>query len=125
MSVMLSSSGWRKHLEDIAAELGEFIQEEHAVMGQRHFARHGHLAPTDQPCIRDGVVRSATRTGRDQRRAVADEAGDAVDARGLNGLGEGHRRQHGGEPPGQHRLARPRRAEQEHIVVRTPASASR
>jgi hypothetical protein len=36
--------------------------------------------------------------GRDQRRAVADEAGDAVDTRGLNGLGEGHGRQDGGEP---------------------------
>jgi hypothetical protein len=30
-----------------------------------------------------------------------------VDPRGLDGLGEGHRGQDGGEPPGQHRLARP------------------
>jgi hypothetical protein len=27
-------------LQDMAAELGQFIQEEHAIMGQRHFARH-------------------------------------------------------------------------------------
>jgi hypothetical protein len=29
---------------------------------------------------------------------------DMVDMRGLNRLGEGHRRQDGGEPPGQHGL---------------------
>jgi hypothetical protein len=39
----------------------------------------------------------ATWAGRDQRRAVAGKAGDAVDTRGLNGLGEGHRRPEGNE----------------------------
>jgi hypothetical protein len=52
-------------------------------------------------------VRGADRAGGDQGRAVAREAGDAVDARRPDGLGEGHRRQDGGEPPGQYRLARP------------------
>ena len=37
---------------------------------------------------------------------------------------EGHRRQDGGEPPGQHRLARPWGTKEEQIWVRTPASAS-
>jgi hypothetical protein len=54
-------------------------------------------------------------------RTVAGKASDAVDARGLNGFGEGHRRRDGGEPPCEHRLARPRGAEQEDIMVRTPA----
>jgi hypothetical protein len=49
-------------------------------------------------------------------------AREVVDRRGLNRLGEGHRRQDGGEPPGQHRRARPRGAEQEDVMVRTPAS---
>jgi hypothetical protein len=53
--------------------------------------------PPDQPRIRDGVVGRATRAGRHPRRAVAGEAGDAVDTRGLNRLGQGHRRQDGGE----------------------------
>ena len=48
------------HLEDMAAELGQFIQEEHAMVGQRHFTRHRHVAPADQPRIRDGMVRRAT-----------------------------------------------------------------
>src|SRR5882724_3811404 len=70
------------------------------------------------------MVWRAKWAGRDQRRAVAGEAGDAVDTSGLNRLGEGHRRQDGGESPCQHRLACPRGAEQEDIVVRTPACTS-
>jgi hypothetical protein len=31
----------------MAAELGQFIQEEHAMVGQRHFTRHRYVAPTD------------------------------------------------------------------------------
>jgi hypothetical protein len=111
-------------LEDMAAELGPCIQEEHAVVGQRHFARHWHVAPDDQPDIGDGVVRGATRPGRDQRGALAGEARDAIDARGLNGLSQGHGGQDGGEPPGQGGRARPRGAEEEQIWVPMPASGS-
>ena len=67
------------------------------------------------------MVRSATRASGDQGRAVAGEAGNAVDARGPEGFGEGHRRQDEGEPPGQHGLARPRRADKEEVWVTTPA----
>jgi hypothetical protein len=70
------------------------------------------------------MVGRATRAGRDPRRVVAGEAGDAVDTPGLKSLGEGHRRQDGGEPPGQHRRARSRGAEQEQMMVTTPASPS-
>jgi hypothetical protein len=45
-----------------------------------------------------------------RRVTAAGAAGDAVEARGLKGLGEGHRGQDGGEPPGQHGRARPWRA---------------
>jgi hypothetical protein len=44
-----------------------------------------------------------------------------MDTRRLDGLGEGHGWQDGGESPCQHRLARPRGAEQEDIMGRTPA----
>jgi hypothetical protein len=66
----------------------------------------------------------ATRPCRDSRRAIARAAGDAVEARGLDRLGQGHRWQIGGELPCQHRLASPRGAEYEDVVVRTPASPS-
>jgi hypothetical protein len=39
----------------MAAELGELIQKKHAMVGQRHLAWHRHMAPADQPRIRDGV----------------------------------------------------------------------
>jgi hypothetical protein len=44
-----------QNLEDMAAELGPCIQEAHAVVGQRHVARHRHGAPTDQPRLRRTV----------------------------------------------------------------------
>ena len=66
----------------------------------------------------------ATRAGRHQGRAVAREASDTMDARRLEGFGQGHRRQDRGESPPQHRRAGPRRAEEQHIMVTTPASAS-
>jgi hypothetical protein len=36
-------------LQDMAAELGQFIQEEHAIVGQRHVTGHWHVAPADSP----------------------------------------------------------------------------
>jgi hypothetical protein len=109
------------HLQDMAAALGEFIYAAHAMVGQRHLAWHRHMAATDPSRLREGLVGRATRAGRDQRRAVTGEAGDAVNTRGLNRLGEGHRRQDGGESAGQLRLARPWGTKEEHIMVRTPA----
>jgi hypothetical protein len=66
----------------------------------------------------------ATRAGRHQRRAVAREAGDAVDARGLKGFRQRHRQQDSGQPPRQHRLPHRMYTEQEEIRVRTPACIS-
>jgi hypothetical protein len=40
-----------QHLEHVAVELGQFIQEEHAVMGQRHLPRRRDLAAPDQPRV--------------------------------------------------------------------------
>ena len=71
-----------------------------------------------------GAETTAIAPVGDQRRAGAGEAGDAVELCGLDGFGEGHRRQDGGQPPGQHRLARPGRADEEDIMGRTPASRS-
>ena len=111
-------------LKDMAAALGPCSLEVHAMVGQQHVARHRHGAPADQPHIRNGVVGRAKWVGRDQRRAVAGKAGDAVDAGSVEDFRQDHRRQNGGEPPGYHRRARPRGAEQEQIMVRTPAFAS-
>jgi hypothetical protein len=86
-----------------------------------HLAQPGEVPAVEQPYIRDGVMGGATRASRHQRGAVAGEAGDTMDACGLKGFGQSHRRQDSGESPCQHRLASPRGAEQEHIMGRTPA----
>ncbi len=110
--------------EHMACALRELIQQAHAMVGPRHLAWPRHLAATDQSRIRDGMMRGATRSRGDQRCAVAGEAGNAVEERGLNGLGEGHRWQDGGQPPCGHRLTRSRRSQEEDIMGRTPAYAS-
>jgi hypothetical protein len=43
-------------IEDMAAELGQFIQEEQAMVCQQHPARHWHLPAADQPHIGDRVM---------------------------------------------------------------------
>ena len=88
-------------LQHTAAALGPFIQAEDAVVGQRYVARQRHVAPADRPDIRDRLMRSATRPGRHHRGAVTGEPSDAMEARGLDGVGQRHRRQDRGESPGQ------------------------
>jgi hypothetical protein len=70
---------------------------------------------TPRPASARGPRRSAphwrwcnagrARVGRDQGGTGTSATGHAMDARGLDGLAEGHRRPEGGEPPRQHRLA--------------------
>jgi hypothetical protein len=91
----------------VAAARRPFIQKEYAVVGQRHFAGHRHLPPTDQPHIGDGVMGGAKRPGRDQGRTVAREASDTMHACRLKGFRQTHRRQDGGEPARQLRLPCP------------------
>jgi hypothetical protein len=70
--------GLAQDLEDMAAELRQFIQKEHAVVRQRHIARHGDVPAPNQSHLGDGVRRGTTRAGRDNRRAGAGQAGNAV-----------------------------------------------
>jgi hypothetical protein len=103
--------------------LGRLIEAQAGAMRQRYLARPRHLPAPDQPHLGDRVRRGATRPRGDQGGAGAGAAGDAMDARGLEGVGEAHRGQDGGEPPSQHRLASPRGAEEkEEVMGRTPAS---
>jgi hypothetical protein len=110
-----------QHFQDVAAELWQFIQQENPLVRQRHVARQRHLATPDQPHIGDRVVRGATRPRGDHGGALAGEAGDAVEAGGLEGFGEAHRGQDGGEPARQPRRPHPRWTEEEDMMVTTPA----
>jgi hypothetical protein len=73
-----------QNLEDIAAELWQFTQEEHAVMRHRHLTQHGDMPAPNQLHIRDHVVGGGKGTGRDEGSAVAGGAGDAMDECGFN-----------------------------------------
>jgi hypothetical protein len=106
-------------IEAMAAAFGPCIQAAHAMVCQRRVARQRHVAPADPPHIGDGVMRGATRTAGDQGRAVAGEASDVVEARSLDGLGQAHGREHGGEAAGQHRRARPHWSKHEDAMVNT------
>jgi hypothetical protein len=77
-------------LEDMAAELRPFIPEAPALVRPRHLAWHGEVPTADQPHIRDGMVRGATRAGRAPRRAVVGEIGDTVEAHRVAGLRQAH-----------------------------------
>jgi hypothetical protein len=69
-------------LKHMARELRELIEEEDAMMRQRHFARHGDLATTEQSGIGNGVMRGAKGPAGDEGGAYASEPGDVIDARG-------------------------------------------
>jgi len=74
--------------QHITAELRPCIQEDHALVRPRHLARHRHVPPADQPRIRDGVMRGATRAGGDPRRAIPREASDAREVGGVDRCGQ-------------------------------------
>jgi hypothetical protein len=73
------------------SELGACIEAEDAVVGPRPWPGVGTWPPISPPSAIDWWG-AAERAGGDHGRGVA---------------GEGHRRQNGGEPPRQHRWARP------------------
>jgi hypothetical protein len=70
-------------LEDMALELRQLIQEQDAMVRQRHLPRQGQVAAADQAHIGDGVVGSPERAHGDDGGAPPGEAGDAMDAGGL------------------------------------------
>lgn len=73
-----------QNLEDIAAELWQFTQEELTVVRQRHLTQHGDMPAPNQLHIRDRVVGGGKGTGRDEGSAVAGGAGGAMDKCGIN-----------------------------------------
>jgi hypothetical protein len=58
-----SSKRLAQDLEDMAPELGPFIQKEHTMVRQRHLARTGEMLAADQSHIRDGMMRGRDTVG--------------------------------------------------------------
>jgi hypothetical protein len=51
-----------QHLQDVPPELWQLIQNEHTVIRQRYLPRQRHMAPTDQPHVRDRIRRGEKRS---------------------------------------------------------------
>jgi hypothetical protein len=94
------------------------------VVCPRHLCRQRHLTAADQPHIRNRMMGGATRLRGHKGRAPAGQAGNAMDARGVDRLGQSHLRQDRREAARQPRGPRPRGTQQEDVMVKTPASAS-
>jgi transposase len=99
-------------------ELGELVEEQHAMQRKRDLPRPGQAAAADQRCRGCGVVRRPERPAPPAPQIEA-----AIDKRlhrgGLERLGLGHRWQDARQAGRQHRLAGTRRADQQQAV---PAS---
>jgi hypothetical protein len=86
-------------------------------MTQRNFAGPRDRAPADQAGVTDGVMRRAKRPGAHQAARLLEHSGNAMNARGLDGFLERHRRQNCRNALGQHGFSRAGRAEENNIVA--------
>jgi hypothetical protein len=111
-----SSSGWRRTSIYVFAELGQLVEEQHAIVCETDLAGARHRAAADQTRVGDRVMRRAEGPRRDQRAPVH-QARHAMHLGGLDRLLEGHRRQDCRQPLGQHRLARTRRPDHQDVVA--------
>jgi hypothetical protein len=81
------SSGWRKTSRTWRRNSGHASKKSTPLWASDTSPGIGTWPTADQPRIRDGVVLRAKWSGRDQRRTVTGEAGDTVDAGGVEGFG--------------------------------------
>jgi len=86
MVTILSSSGWRQHLQHRMSELRQLVEKEHSAVAQRDLARPRDPPPADEAGVGDRVMRRSERAVGDQRRRTREEAGDAVYLGHVEGL---------------------------------------
>src|SRR5438105_2740704 len=65
-------------LQNVLAELGQLIQEKHAVMRERDFARTRRAASAGKSRVADGVMRRSKRT-RGQQPFLFEAASNRID----------------------------------------------
>lgn len=101
-------------LQDLALELRQFVEEQHALVRQGDLARLRAAAAADQGRRGGGVVRLAERSLRPVPEG--DVAGHRMDRRDLQGFVLVERRQQAGQAAGQEGLAGARRAAEQQVV---------
>src|SRR6185436_11018913 len=105
-----------QRLEHRARELRKLVEKKHASMGEADLPGPRHRPAADDRGRGCAVVRRPEGRRLDEPRARSERAGDGVDARHLERLLLGQRREDGREPPPEHRLARPGRTGKEEVV---------
>ena len=105
-----------QRVERLRLEFRQLVEEQHAVMGERDFARPRVQAAADQRRHAGGVMRCAERPPVGERAAF-DLAGDRGDHRDFEQFGRRQRRQDRGQPRRQHRFAGAGRSDHEQIVA--------
>ena len=103
-------------VEHVAVELGQLVEEQHAVVRQGDLARSRLRSAADERRAGDAVMRRPERPPRQQAGTRRQEAGHRVDGRAVERLVEGERRQDRRQPARQHRLARARRPAHQQVV---------
>ena len=97
-------------------ELAKLVQEEDASVSEARLARTRPRAATHDRGRGGRVVRRAKGRAVEQGTARWEQAGNRMNSRDLERFLERELRQDARQPPGEHRLARPRRARKEEVV---------
>ena len=110
-----------QRLQRGAMELRQLVEEQHAVMGERHLARPGARAAADQRLQGRRMMRiaEACGAGRACRRRVSPASERTMVASSASSGFE--RRQHAGQARRQHRLARAGRADHQPCGTMDPS----
>jgi hypothetical protein len=88
--------GLAEGFEGVAGELGEFVEEEDAAVGEGDLAGAGNCPTTDDGGGARGVVRRADGACGDEALAGGEHSGGGIDAGDLDGFVGGERREHCG-----------------------------
>jgi len=104
-----------QRLQRVARELGELVEEQHAMICEHGLADAIGTGAADEARRAGRVVRSAQRTLACE--AARGDSGDAVNPRHIDRLGSAQRRQDRADPLREHRLADPRRSAEQAVVA--------
>lgn len=107
--------GLPEQVDDVSAEFGEFVEEEHAVVGQAHLAGPRYVASAYEPGVGDGVVRRPEGAVQDEGGMV-EQARHAEDLRCLEGFFEAEGRQNSRNSLCEHGLSGAWRAHQQNVI---------
>ncbi len=109
--------GLAHDFEGAAAELGEFVEEEDAIVGHADFAGARVGTAAEESGVADGVVGGAEGAGGDEGGGFAEEAGGAVDFGGFDGFFFAHAGHEGDDAFGDHGFAGAGWADHEEVVA--------